>query len=134
MICFDGLSPTQLSFQKEECCRVNTFRFLMRAKASISPRQQSFPLHGTSYFKTKAFSYCIPSTHTPYLLSLSSARSSCVLHTVAQITPEFPEHCGRYRDENDVGLYHICYMVQTHIIWLGCLWETTVPSMGNQSL
>lgn len=81
---------------------------MARAKASISPRQQSFPLHVTSYFKTKAFSYCIPSTHTPYLLSLSSARSSCVLHTVAQITPEFPEHCGRYSTENDVGLYHIC--------------------------
>lgn len=52
---------------------------MRRAKAGISPQQQSLPLHGTSYFKTKAFSYCIPGTHTPCLFSLSSARSSCVL-------------------------------------------------------
>lgn len=47
--------------------------------------------------------------HTLLICSLlSSTWSSCVLRAVAQITPEFPEHYGRCRDENDVVLYHIC--------------------------
>lgn len=59
----------------------------MRAETSTSLWQQSCPLLGTSYCKTKAFPYCILAhTHT----LLYHLHKAAMVHI--QLTPEFPEN------------------------------------------
>lgn len=80
----------------------------MSAETSIILWQQSCPLLGTSYCKTKAFPYCIPA-HTQSVLS---AWSCCALHPVS---PEFPEHS----ENTELKMTWVCAMNVMAGIFIG---------------
>lgn len=106
------MAPARFSFGKEERCRVGRFRFLVRAKAGVSPQQQPLPLRGHLLSKQKHFLTAFPA-NAPYLLSFSSIRSSSVLCTTAQITPAFTKRYGRHRDK-DVSVCTMFVITRAH--------------------
>lgn len=104
MICFDGPSPTQSSFQKEEHCKVGRFRFRMKWW-----EQRLVPAFGSNHIlclghrivKQKHFHTAFHHTHF-----VPSAWSCCGLHLV---NTRAPWALRKHRAENDVGLCHVCH-------------------------
>lgn len=77
-VCVAAVPPAQVSFQKEENCRIDGFRFLIRAKATNSPLQQL--LHGTACFVTDVFILHSQITHSLFILILIWMEPFCFIY------------------------------------------------------